>query len=195
MRVSERHCIVAFLAFGAIAYVFAYLAPEEEFLGAGYKLLYLHLPLLYISLGSFYLAALLGVLSLSTEKYRQTSHRLAVVALPFALANLVVIYFFEMVTWGAFIAEEPRFYFLVISYGMILVLLLLHRLGEPGLLAVASALLLIANLFLYLRLRSLDTWQLHPSDVDMPVEMRLPLVFALAALLCLYYLMFKKLEG
>ncbi len=191
---AEWRCVYALFVFAGVASVLAYLAPEEEFLGASYKLLYLHLPLLYISLGSLYLAALLGIFSAKREKYRKTSFKLAVTALPFALANLVVIYFFEHITWGAFTASEPRFYFLVISYAMLPLLLLLHLLNERRLLASASALLIITNLLLYLRLRSLDTWQLHPGGVGMPMEMRLPLVFALASFLCLYYLIFKKLE-
>ncbi|NOZ58941.1 MAG: hypothetical protein GXO66_05130 [Euryarchaeota archaeon] len=191
---AER-CTYAFAALAGVAAVLAYLAPEEEFLGASYKLLYLHLPLLYISLGSLYLAALLGVFSARGEKYRGTSFKLAVTALPFALANLVVIYFFERITWGAFVATEPRFYYLLLSYGSLLLLLLLHRLGERRLLAWGSGLLLTANLLLYLRLRSLEAWQLHPGGVGIPLEMRLPLVFSLGAFLCLHYLIFKKLEG
>jgi hypothetical protein len=192
---AEARCAFGFVVFAGVASILAYLAPEEEFLGASYKLLYLHLPLLYISLGSFYIAALLGTFSAKGEKYGKTSLRLAAAALPFALANLVVIYFFERITWGAFVATEPRFYYLLLSYGALLLLLLLHRLGERRLLAAGSALLLAANLLLYLRLRSLEAWQLHPGGVGIPLEMRLPLVFALAAFLCLYYLIFKKLEG
>jgi hypothetical protein len=191
---ADKRCVAAFFAFASIAAVLAYLAPEEEFLGGSYKLLYLHLPLLYISLGSIYLAALLGILSAREERYLKTSLKVAVTALPFALANLVVIYFFERATWGAFIVSEPRFYFLALSYGMLLLLLFLHSLKERRLLASISALLIAVNLALYLRMRSLNTWQLHPGGVGMPLEMRLPVLFALAAFLCLYYLIFKKLE-
>ena len=191
---SERRCISAFIALASVAAVLAYLTPEEEFLGGSYRLLYLHLPLLYISLGSLYLALLLGICSLREAACLRISLRVALTALPFALANLVVIYLFERATWGAFTATEPRFYFLMLSYGMLLLLLFIHWLGERRLLGAASALLMGVNLALYLRIRSMEVWQLHPGGVEMPLEMRLPVLFALAALLCLYYLIFKRIE-
>lgn len=194
MQVDERRCIIAFVAFGAIASVLGYLAPEEEFLGASYKLVYLHLPLLYISLGSFYLAAVFGILSVRRAERIKDSYALALAALPFALANMVVVYFFERAAWGAFSASEPRFYFLLISYGMLAVLLLLHQLRERALIAFASALFLASDFLLYFRLRVANTWQLHPERVGMPIEMRLPLLFSLAAFLCIYLLIFQRMR-
>ncbi len=183
-----------FIAFSILALILAASAPPEDFLGHRYKLLYIHLPLLFISITSFYLASALAVLRVFGRE-KGDIKVLLISGLIFAVLNLAVVYIFELLTWGAFIASEPRFYFMSFVYLSALVLLALEYIGEEKLSALFSLIAVGTSLYLYIMVKTSESFQLHPLRfVDMPPEMLLPLIFSFLASLPAFLLVLIKVS-
>ena len=75
----------------AITAVLAFFAPNESTLGSAYKLLYLHLPLLYVSLISLVLCAAFSVHALKEKKSYPRAVKAALLGLVFGAATLAAI--------------------------------------------------------------------------------------------------------
>ncbi len=174
------------LSTAIIAAVLIALAPPEERLGHRYKLIYLHLPLLFFSIASFYISGFLIA--------KNRGKGLLTAGLLFALCNLVVVYFFERLTWGSFIVSEPRFYFMSAVYSAMAILLALAFIEKRlGLLFYAIATPL--TLKIYLDVKRSAGFQLHPlSFVEMPLEMKLPMLFSFLTIAMIFSLLLQMLE-
>lgn len=174
------------LSTAIVALVLIALAPPEERLGHRYKLLYLHIPLLFFSLASFYISGFLIA--------RNRGKGILTAGLLFALSNLVVVYFFERLTWGSFIASEPRFYFIVAVYSAMAILLALVFL-EPRLGLLFYAVAAPLTLKIYIDVKKSASFQLHPlSFVEMPAQMKLPMLFSFLTIALIFSMLLQVLE-
>lgn len=184
-----------FILLLALALLSAYFAPEEESLGQRYKLVFLHLPLLALTFGSFYLSSILAILRIR----RPTGVNLRALlstGLIFAAFSLAVVYAFEVAAWGAFTAAEPRFQFMAIVYLAMVVLLALEFIGEELLSASFSLLALTASAYLVLEIFFRANFQLHPLNlVTMPLEMVIPLVLSFALMINIFIAVLLKLDS
>jgi hypothetical protein len=172
----------------------AALSPGESALGHGYKLLYLHLPLLSLSLGSFFLASLLAVMALRSPHRSPQALAAVLLGLLFGVGNLLVGELFALLAWGGVTFSEPRFLFSVLTLAFYAPYLPIHWAGERRLTAVFALLALLSSLGAY-RLLLLETpSHLHPSRVAMPLSMAFPLLPAALAGLALYLSLFSRLQ-
>jgi len=180
----------------ALTGVLAYLAPAESTLGSAYKLIYLHLPLMYVSFLSLILALLFSLASLGRgrDRFYRRAYNAAFLGLVFGAGTLATTAVFMTMAWGGIAFSEPRFRVLLLTYGLFLVYLALHRLKRKELTALyATAASLMAASAYYLLVTG-GSFQLHPEGVAMPLKMRLPFYPSMAGFLVLYYHLMELME-
>jgi hypothetical protein len=182
-----------FLLF-ALTLSLAYLAPQETILGYSYKLIYLHLPLLYVSLISLSLCGVFSLASLRDERFYRRSFNAGVLGVAFGVGTLITTAAFMTMAWGGIAFSEPRLRALLITYGLFFVYLGVHRLNRREVTALYVIIATLLALSTYYCLVYQTTFQLHPQGVSMPLKMKLPLYSSLAGFLVLYYYLFEKME-
>jgi heme exporter protein C len=182
-----------FLLF-ALTSVLAFLAPPESVLGYSYKLIYLHIPLLYVSLISLFLTLAFSLASLREKSFYPRAFNAALLGIVFGVGTIIVTAAFMTMAWGGVVFSEPRFRVMIITYGLFLVYLGVHRLNKKEMTALYALIATLLALSSYHFLVNGSTFQLHPGGVTMPLKMKLPLYSSLMGFLVLYYYLFEKME-
>ncbi len=109
--IQSRKANLAFLGtLTLIAIVLVLSAPEEQLLGRGIKVIYVHVALTWTGLLGMVIAALVGLSALATGKQSLAdwAHTIGWVALGALFAGTVMSVFAAHINWGAVFWQEPR---------------------------------------------------------------------------------------
>lgn len=186
----------AFLILALSSAVLAYLAPAEETLGQSYKLLYLHLPLLYTSTVSLILCPALTLMGLRTRRLYNLGPPAALLGIAFGAGSLLAAELLAVYAWGGTTTSEPRFVASILIYVLFALYIPVYWAGRPRAAAFYSLAATAASFYIYYAvvLSGPAPFHLHPSGVEMPLAMRLPLLPATLAAVALYTRLFTALE-
>lgn len=175
----------------AVAAVFLWLAPNERTLGAGIKIVYVHVALTRVGTLALLLAGLLGLLGVIWVNDRLLSWLRTVYAAAFIcyLAGFLLAMWASQVNWGGIPLWEPRFLsainILVVGAvcGMLLNLLPLPRLAS------FSAAVQLTLLFIGVQSNRIALHPVDPvSDAPLDIQNAFSGMFILALLLWFWLL-------
>lgn len=157
---------VAIPVLGGIAALMAlvlWLAPLEQTLGAGIRIVYIHVALIWTGMLQLVVAGILGLILLITESpgVQQWVTTISRVGFGFLTAAVVASLWAEIVNWGAILWSEPRTRAMLQLLAVALIARVLYGwIRQPriqGLLHLLVALFLVASTLLVPRF-------FHPDD-------------------------------
>ncbi len=107
---SRKMSLAALATIIIMAVAMVLLAPEEQTIGAGIKVVYIHVALTWTGMLGFAILGLMGigVLISADERLKLWAHTVGWVALGVFAVGFVVSAIAEQVNWGAVFWDEPR---------------------------------------------------------------------------------------
>ncbi len=158
--------------------------PSENDLGESYKLIYFHVPVTVVTIGTLALFPFLHF-KISIPEIRSFS----VVTSIYSAIHLVISSLFMYVAWGGLIFSEVRFVFSLTLFLFALSHSILCFI-ETKLARIYSFLIYAVFPYFYLKLTNTQ-FQLHPTFVQMPLLFYVPYIFSFP-LIILFYFMIKN---
>ena len=161
-----------FFAFLAVGLIFALiLSPQDYLQGENVRIMYVHVPAAWISLGIFSIIALLSILNFifKIKNFYITSYCLAPIGLLFTCLAIITGSVWGKPTWGSFWAWDARLtsmiFLMILYFGLILVFKLYKNNDFTNKVAFIISVLGIINLPIIKY--SVDWWNtLHqPSSI------------------------------
>ncbi|MBE8538899.1 hypothetical protein [Geoglobus acetivorans] len=163
------------------------LLPEENRLGSSYKLIYIHVPVTIITIGT-----LLAFPVLHFRIGDDSMKALSLSTLLFSIIHLAISSIFMLLAWGGLIFSEARYVFSVV----LLLFALTHTVLcflDKRLAKMYSFAIYLTVPYFYIRIVTSD-FQLHPSFVRMPTELYIPYLFSFPLILIAYVALSRKIE-
>ncbi len=156
--------------------------PSESSLGESYKLIYLHVPITVITIGSLLLFPILHF-KIDIKSVQGFS----VATLIYSALHLVISSVFMYMAWGGLIFSEIRFVFSLTLFLFALTHSLLCFIDSRLSRAYSFFIYLIVPYF-YLQLTRAE-FQLHPTFVQMPALLYIPYFFSFPFVVMVYVLL------
>ena len=171
-----RYGIILLLA-ASLALIF--LMPSESSLGESYKIIYFHVPVTVITIGTLLIFPILHF-RIDSPKMKGMSITTSI----YAAVHLIISSVFMMMAWGGLIFSEIRFVFSVTIFLFAVSHSLLCFIDLRLARVYSFLVYMIVPYFYFLLTRA--EFQLHPTMVQMPAMLYIPYIFSFPFVAAVY---------
>ncbi len=166
--------------------ILIFLMPSESSLGESYKLVYFHVPITVITIGSLLVFPLLHF-RIDILEMRALSVSTAV----YSAVHIAISSIFMLMAWGGLIFSEIRFVFSVTLFLFAVTHSLLCFI-DVRLARFYSFLIYLMVPYFYFQLTRAE-FQLHPTIVQMPAMLYIPYTLSFPSVFIFYLMMAKEI--
>ena len=162
--------------------------PSESKLGESYKLIYFHVPVTFVTLGSLLLFPILHFRVNNLEM-----KALSISTVTYSMIHLIISSIFMLMTWGDLIFSEVRFVFSIAIFMFAATHSLLCFI-DIRLARIYSFLVYPLIPYFYLQLTKAE-FQLHPTVIQMPAMLYIPYFFSIPFVFLFYLMIGEKIRN